>query len=175
MTSGDVTLPHHRILTCFVCLEQILAPFQALLMPRLPLASFRQSLWGLRSSRGLPKSHPLSTQSEPHGSPISRRNREAKQKRLREKQEALEAGLARKSKSPAESGKAWTPKEIVLYEIPTELGEKKDVSGPLPPAYSPQYVEAAWYPWWVREGFFKPEYQAAPGHRGDLFHVYPPS
>lgn len=128
-------------------------------MPHLPPASFRQSLWGLRSSRGRPKSHPLSTQSEPHGSPISRRNREAKQKRLREKQEALEAGLARKSKSPAESGKAWTPKEIVLYEIPTELGEKKDVSGPLPPAYSPQYVEAAWYPWWVREGFFKPEYQ----------------
>lgn len=102
MTSGDVTLPHHRILTCFVCLEQILAPFQALLMPRLPLASFRQSLWGLRSSRGLPKSHPLSTQSEPHGSPISRRNREAKQKRLREKQEALEAGLARKSKVRAQ-------------------------------------------------------------------------
>lgn len=27
--------------------------------------------------------------------------------------------------SPAESSKAWTPKEIVLYEIPTELGEKK--------------------------------------------------
>nr|XP_019572931.1 PREDICTED: valine--tRNA ligase, mitochondrial isoform X1 [Rhinolophus sinicus] len=139
-------------------------------MPRLPPASFRQSLWGLRSSRGLPKSHPLSTQSEPHGSPISRRNREAKQKRLREKQEALEAGLARKSKSPAESGKAWTPKEIVLYEIPTELGEKKDVSGPLPPAYSPQYVEAAWYPWWVREGFFKPEYQTRlPQATGETF------
>lgn len=36
-----------------------------------------------------------------------------------------------------------------------------DVSGPLPPAYSPQYVEAAWYQWWVREGFFKPEYQVS--------------
>lgn len=36
-----------------------------------------------------------------------------------------------------------------------------DVSGPLPPAYSPRYVEAAWYPWWVREGFFKPEYQVS--------------
>ncbi|KAF6365614.1 valyl-tRNA synthetase 2, mitochondrial [Rhinolophus ferrumequinum] len=139
-------------------------------MPHLPPASFRHSLWGLRSSRGLPKSHPLSTQSEPHGSPISRRNREAKQKRLREKQEALEDGLAWKSKSPAESSKAWTPKEIVLYEIPTELGEKKDVSGPLPPAYSPQYVEAAWYPWWVREGFFKPEYQTRlPQATGETF------
>ncbi|XP_066110325.1 valine--tRNA ligase, mitochondrial isoform X1 [Saccopteryx bilineata] len=137
-------------------------------MPHLPLASVRQ--WGLRPPRGLPRSRPLSTQSEPFGSPISRRNREAKQKRLREKQAALEAGLARKSKPAAEPSKAWTPKETVLYEIPTELGEKKDVSGPLPPAYSPRYVEAAWYPWWVREGFFKPEYQTRlPQATGETF------
>lgn len=38
-----------------------------------------------------------------------------------------------------------------------------DVSGPLPPAYSPRYVEAAWYQWWAREGFFKPEYQVSAG------------
>ena len=29
---------------------------------------------------------------------------------------------------------------------------------PLPDAYSPQYVEAAWYSWWEKSGFFKPEY-----------------
>ncbi|KAM7229399.1 hypothetical protein CapIbe_019515 [Capra ibex] len=139
-------------------------------MPHLPLTSFRPPLWGLRPSRGLPRSRPLSTQSEPHGSAISRTNREAKQKRLREKQASLEAGIAPKSKSPAEPSKAWTPKERVLYEIPTEQGEKKDVSRPLPPAYSPQYVEAAWYPWWVREGFFKPEYQARLPHAtGETF------
>ncbi|KAM7136631.1 valine--tRNA ligase, mitochondrial isoform 1-T2 [Molossus nigricans] len=137
-------------------------------MPHWPLASFRQ--WGLRPSRGLPRSHPLSTRSEPSGSPGTRRNREAKQKRLREKQAALEAGLALKSKLSAESSTAWTPKEIVLYDIPTELGEKKDVSRPLPPAYSPRYVEAAWYPWWVREGFFKPEYQTRlPQSTGETF------
>ncbi|XP_061003133.1 valine--tRNA ligase, mitochondrial isoform X3 [Dama dama] len=139
-------------------------------MPHLPLTSFRPPLWGLRPSRGLRRSRPLSTQSEPDGSAISRRNREAKQKRLREKQASLEAGIAPKTKSPAESSKAWTPKERVLYEIPTEHGEKKDVSRPLPPAYSPQYVEAAWYPWWVREGFFKPEYQARlPQATGETF------
>lgn len=158
---------------CFVYLEQISAPFHALLMPHLLLTSFRQPLCELRYSWGLPRSHPFSAQSEVHGSPIFRRNREAKQKRLQEKQEALEAGLARKSKvrghtayplvsektwegagggtgwipdargilgtallpppsffglspqSPAESSKTWTPKEIILYEIPTELGEKK--------------------------------------------------
>ncbi|XP_020030454.2 valine--tRNA ligase, mitochondrial isoform X1 [Castor canadensis] len=135
-------------------------------MPHLPLSSFRPPLCGLRLSQGLPRPRPLST----HGSSISRRNREAKQKRLLEKQAALEAGITGKNKSLAEPSKAWSPKEIVLYEIPTEPGEKKDVSGPLPPAYSPRYVEAAWYPWWVREGFFKPEYQARlPQATGETF------
>lgn len=139
-------------------------------MPHLSLASFRPPLWGLRPSWGLSRPQALCTQPEPHGSPVSRRNREAKQKRLREKQAALEAGLAEKSKIPAVPTKAWSHKEVVLYEIPTGPGEKKDVSGPLPPAYSPQYVEAAWYQWWVREGFFKPEYQARlPQATGETF------
>uniref|UniRef100_A0A674MFM6 valine--tRNA ligase n=1 Tax=Takifugu rubripes TaxID=31033 RepID=A0A674MFM6_TAKRU len=33
-----------------------------------------------------------------------------------------------------------------------------DVVSPLPDSYSPQYVEAAWYPWWEKQGFFKPEF-----------------
>lgn len=28
----------------------------------------------------------------------------------------------------------------------------------MPDTYNPQYVEAAWYAWWEKEGFFKPEY-----------------
>uniref|UniRef100_A0A8C2RC25 Valine--tRNA ligase, mitochondrial n=1 Tax=Capra hircus TaxID=9925 RepID=A0A8C2RC25_CAPHI len=129
-------------------------------MPHLPLTSFRPPLWGLRPSRGLPRSRPLSTQSEPHGSAISRRNREAKQKRLREKQASLEAGIAPKSKvrSP----------DMGLSSASV------DVSRPLPPAYSPQYVEAAWYPWWVREGFFKPEYQVSTWQGGTFSMCIPP-
>jgi valyl-tRNA synthetase len=49
-------------------------------------------------------------------------------------------------------------KETISYTIETPPGAKKDVSGPMPDAYSPQYVEAAWYSWWEKEGFFKPEY-----------------
>ncbi|XP_041490648.1 valine--tRNA ligase, mitochondrial [Microtus oregoni] len=139
-------------------------------MSHLPLAFFRPPLWVLRPSWGLSRPQPLCTQPELQGSPLSRRNREAKQKRLREKQAALEAGLAETSKSPAVPTKAWSHKEVVLYEIPTEPGEKKDVSGPPPPAYSPRYVEAAWYQWWAREGFFKPEYQARLPHAtGETF------
>jgi len=33
-----------------------------------------------------------------------------------------------------------------------------DTSCPLPAAYSPKYVEAAWYSWWENAGFFSPEY-----------------
>lgn len=49
-------------------------------------------------------------------------------------------------------------KESAVYTIDTPAGEKKDVSGSLPDAYSPKFVEAAWYAWWEQQGFFKPEY-----------------
>ena len=48
--------------------------------------------------------------------------------------------------------------QIVYDEGRTAPGEKKDVLGPLPDAYSPKYVEAAWFSWWEKSGFFKPEY-----------------
>lgn len=35
---------------------------------------------------------------------------------------------------------------------------KKDLSQSMPDTYNPAYVEAAWYAWWEKEGFFKPEY-----------------
>ena len=33
-----------------------------------------------------------------------------------------------------------------------------DTDCPLPDSYSPKYVEAAWYSWWEKQGFFRPEY-----------------
>lgn len=44
-----------------------------------------------------------------------------------------------------------------MYMSATKRGDKKDTSCPLPDAYSPLYVEAAWYEWWEQQGFFKPE------------------
>jgi valyl-tRNA synthetase len=49
-------------------------------------------------------------------------------------------------------------KDAALYTIPIREGDKKDVTCPMPNAYSPQFVEAAWYSWWEKQGFFKPEY-----------------
>jgi len=53
-------------------------------------------------------------------------------------------------------------KEAAVYSAQTAPGEKKDLSGPLPDAYSPRYVEAQWYSWWEKEGFFTPEYGVSP-------------
>lgn len=50
-------------------------------------------------------------------------------------------------------------KESAVYTIDTPAGEKKDISAALPDAYSPKYVEAAWYAWWEKQGFFKPDYE----------------
>ncbi|RLU15419.1 hypothetical protein DMN91_012413 [Ooceraea biroi] len=46
----------------------------------------------------------------------------------------------------------------VSYTIDTPAGDKKDVTCPMPDTYNPKYVEAAWYTWWEKKGFFKPEY-----------------
>lgn len=68
-----------------------------------------------------------------------------------------EEGAARVSKA---KGQRWKEKEVIKYEISTVPGNKKDTTCPLPSSYSPRYVEAAWYAWWVKQGFFKPEYQS---------------
>lgn len=49
-------------------------------------------------------------------------------------------------------------KESAVYDSPTPIGVKKDTTRQLPDAYSPRYVEAAWYGWWEKQGFFTPEY-----------------
>lgn len=54
--------------------------------------------------------------------------------------------------------KAKETKEAAVYKANTAPGEMKDISGPLPDAYSPGYVEAQWYSWWEKQGFFTPEY-----------------
>ncbi|CAF1042091.1 unnamed protein product [Rotaria sordida] len=38
------------------------------------------------------------------------------------------------------------------------IPEEWDINCELPQSYSPRYVEAAWYDWWEKQGFFRPEY-----------------
>ncbi len=62
----------------------------------------------------------------------------------------------------AEKKEEKAPKEqkdpgVTRYTSNKKPGEKKDTTCQLPDAYNPVYVEAAWYDWWEKQGFFKPE------------------
>ncbi|CAF1320643.1 unnamed protein product [Adineta ricciae] len=84
-----------------------------------------------------------------------------KLRKFEEKQKAKEkAEEEKKMKEQAGGGakaKVVVP-DITEYTSPTGVGEKKDIHCELPKAYSPKYVEAAWYDWWEQQGFFRPEY-----------------
>ncbi|XP_067935237.1 valine--tRNA ligase-like [Watersipora subatra] len=45
---------------------------------------------------------------------------------------------------------------MASYDAVTKPGDKKDVTLPLPKSYSSRFTEAAWYDWWVKQGYFKP-------------------
>ncbi|KAK9500425.1 hypothetical protein O3M35_001693 [Rhynocoris fuscipes] len=84
----------------------------------------------------------------------------AKLEKFKQKQEKI-VSVQTKEKSEKKEKKKETKPEVagaVEYLGNTAPGEKKDILSPLPDSYSPKYVEAAWYQWWEKEGFFKPEY-----------------
>ncbi|KAL2918652.1 valine--tRNA ligase [Polyrhizophydium stewartii] len=58
---------------------------------------------------------------------------------------------------PAKAKAAPTPKEPETFVNTTPKGDKKDMSTPMAGSYNPKAVEAAWYDWWEKEGYFKPE------------------
>ncbi|KAG8720843.1 hypothetical protein FRC08_017884 [Ceratobasidium sp. 394] len=60
-----------------------------------------------------------------------------------------------------EKKKPAKEKETKAEEAPfvnnTPSGEKKDLSEPMAAGYNPIAVESAWYDWWNKEGYFKPQ------------------
>ncbi|OTF82634.1 valine-tRNA ligase-like protein, partial [Euroglyphus maynei] len=108
--------------------------------------------------------------------------KQAKLEKFKAKQEKLELEKKNKADSDLEASrkeKKKKEKTVVTYERSIPKGQKKDVSSdPMPDAYSPKYVEAIWYDWWVQSGFFKPEYRhpdiLAPNPRGRFVMVIPP-
>lgn len=83
--------------------------------------------------------------------------RKEKLEKFKQKQEKIQAKSQNVEKAPKKI-KEKKEKEILIYDKDITPGEKKDISGNMPDAYSPKYVEAAWYAWWEKSGFFKPEY-----------------
>ncbi|XP_053689629.1 valine--tRNA ligase [Sabethes cyaneus] len=99
----------------------------------------------------------------------------AKLAKLQEKLNKKQAQEQQAAAKPKAEKKVKESKEAIVYTGNSKEGEKKDLSGPFPDAYSPQYVEAAWYSWWEKEGFFKPEYgRKSNDDRGRFVMVIPP-
>ena len=68
-----------------------------------------------------------------------------------------ESGKSKVEKKPAKE-KGPSAAELLAEIEKTPEGEKTRTDGKMPDAYDPRYVEAVWYPWWVKQGFFKPEF-----------------
>ncbi|XP_066910854.1 valine--tRNA ligase-like [Clytia hemisphaerica] len=81
----------------------------------------------------------------------------AKMEKFAKKQEQSKQNKPKEEKPKAKKEKVTT-KQVITYDIQTPAGDKKDTKCTLPDAYSPSYVESAWYSWWEKKGFFKPEY-----------------
>eukprot|EP00057_Strongylocentrotus_purpuratus_P008719 XP_011663193.1 PREDICTED: valine--tRNA ligase-like [Strongylocentrotus purpuratus] len=84
--------------------------------------------------------------------------RQAKLEKFKQKQEkqAQQAGQENKSGEGKKDKKKKVEKVAIVYDKNTPPGEKK--VGHFLISYSPAYVEASWYSWWEKQGFFKPEY-----------------
>ncbi|XP_071276542.1 valine--tRNA ligase, mitochondrial isoform X2 [Agelaius tricolor] len=99
------------------------------------------------------------------------RGREQREKRQRLRRER---GAVRE-KEPQPLPKGWSPQAELQYQHPLGPDGKKATAVPLPPRYSPRYVEAAWYQWWERGGAFRPRPPGqAPGGAPVLSLVLPP-
>lgn len=125
-------------------------------------AEIQKQLKAKQSDKKIPKS-----QDDPENAGDAKPKTAAQLKKEAKKREKMEKFNAKKEKLeqqkktqiPKKTEKQEKPKNVqIRYEKDTKPGERKDVSGEMPDSYSPKYVEAAWYQWWQKMGFFKPEY-----------------
>ena len=93
--------------------------------------------------------------------------RERKKAEKLAKFQAKEAKKAEAAKKKAESTKPKKEKKVAEpvpeFVDTTVKGEKKvlvSLEDPALKAYDPRNVESSWYEWWVKQGFFEPEFAA---------------
>ncbi|KAI9280350.1 tRNA synthetases class I-domain-containing protein [Umbelopsis sp. AD052] len=94
------------------------------------------------------------------------KNEEKKKEKLA-KLAAKQAKLAAVATESTEKKKVKKPKAekeaapvVEEYVNKTPKGEKKDMTEEMAANYNPKIVESAWYDWWLKEEFFKPEMTA---------------
>lgn len=119
----------------------------------------------------------------PEKSAKAKAKEEAKRLKL-EKLKQKQAKLAEKSATAKDKEKESTvdkliklADQLVLEDVP--VGQKKNITCELAPSYIPRQVEHAWYSYWEKNGFFKPEYTHQDGKvsgdsKGNFVMVIPP-
>jgi len=102
--------------------------------------------------------------------------KKAKMDKFAQKKEKMAQQETKKSDNKKSDNKT-EKKTVITYDAPTPPGTKKDLST-FPDTYSPRYVESAWYSWWSKEGFFKPEANCPdltkPNPKGQFVMMIPP-
>ncbi|KAI8051238.1 hypothetical protein BDF22DRAFT_692694 [Syncephalis plumigaleata] len=69
--------------------------------------------------------------------------------------QATVAAATKKKEKPQK--KKETKVEAPVEVDTTPVGERKDTTRPLAASYNPKTVEAAWYAWWEKQGYFEPQ------------------
>ncbi|RKF60005.1 Valine--tRNA ligase, mitochondrial [Erysiphe neolycopersici] len=83
------------------------------------------------------------------------------QKKAKSALQATASVLDSKTKEKKALAQKKAEEELSEYKEDTQPGEKKIIkpfSNPYFKAYNPKAIESAWYLWWEKEGFFKPEF-----------------
>ncbi|PLW12685.1 hypothetical protein PCANC_07970 [Puccinia coronata f. sp. avenae] len=77
-------------------------------------------------------------------------------KGVRPTPEATKAGSSGRAAAKKEKAETKVIEPVFVNNVPE--GDKKDMSEPMASGYHPPAVESAWYSWWVKSGFFEPEF-----------------
>ena len=115
---------------------------------------FRNSEISFQPIMGDENGAPVKTEKQKEKEAQKKAEKAAKLEKLRLKQQKQEEQEKAKGDSAPKAAKKTVEKveKKVTYDIETKPGQMKDTECPLPDAYSPAYVEAAWYSWWEKEG-----------------------
>ncbi|EPZ35028.1 Aminoacyl-tRNA synthetase, class Ia domain-containing protein [Rozella allomycis CSF55] len=93
-----------------------------------------------------------------------------KLKAKQEKQALMQGQQGSKKKKEKDVKERVAEPEFVDTTVP---GEKKDMSQPMLSTYKPMAVEAGWYAWWKKQGYFKPEVYGDPAENKKGAYVIP--
>ncbi|KAJ7803219.1 tRNA synthetases class I-domain-containing protein [Mycena olivaceomarginata] len=106
----------------------------------------------------------MATVSTPTGDAPAPTTKSAAKKEEKRLEKAAKLAAKTAKNVPNAGDKKVKEKEKKEVEAPfvnkTPMGEKKDLTEPMAAGYNPIAVESAWYDWWQKEGFFKPQFTA---------------